>query len=396
MPEVEAYPEMRTSPVLPAQDYERWREQSPLKQVRLANGQDIWLVLQQEAARQVLDQTDSLTSDMTAPGFPLFRAGKPSGNPATMMTRMDPPHHAAVRKYFASFFTAKRIAAWKPEIERIVDQAIADLVSNGSPADLLEQFAIVIPSHVFCMLLGVEYELSPDFRRLAEANTSALISADKRNAGIAELYDLIEVIFAEQRKHPTAGIISELIRMVDAGKLTHEAAVGNTFVLANGGQDTTASSIALGALQLMQNPHLVARINDEPHKMPVLVEEMIRTQSIIGQVIGRAATKPITVGEEVIEAGEGLVVTPEAANHDPRVYPNPHEIDLDRDVSVGHVAFGSGIHSCLGQNLARAELQTVFSRLFQRIPTLHLAENDPPEFDYNPFIFGVRRLPVEW
>lgn len=396
MTEVETYPGPRQLPLLPADEYERWREDGPVRRVRLASGQELWVVIQQEAARYVLDQTDSLTSDMTALGFPLFRAGKPSGNPGTMLTRMDPPQHGTVRKYFASFFTAKRINAWKPEISRITDQAIEDLVSHGSSADLLDDFAMLIPSQVICMLLGVEYDLAPEFQRLVEANSSSLISAEERNAAIEELYLLIEGIFAEQRERPATGIVAELIRMVDAGKLSHEAAVGNTFVLVNGGQDTTAFSISLGALQLMQNPHLVQRITDEPLKIPVLVEEMIRTQSIIGQVIARAATRPIRVGEDVIEAGDGLAVIPEAANHDPRVYPNPHVIDLDRDISLGHVGFGSGIHSCLGQNLARAELQAVFSRLFQRIPTLRLAANDAPEFSYNPFIFGVRRLPVEW
>jgi cytochrome P450 len=147
---------------------------------------------------------------------------------------------------------------------------------------------------------------------------------------------------------------------------------------------------------MMQNPHLVRRINEEPQKIPVLIEEMVRTQSIAGQVIGRAVTSPIEVGDKVIDAGEGLAVIPEAANHDSRVYPNPHEIDLDRDISLGHVGFGSGIHSCLGQNLARAELKMAFSKLFQRIPTLRQAADEQPEYDFNPFVFGVRRLPVEW
>jgi pentalenic acid synthase len=393
---VEDYPGVRRFPFLPAEDYDRWREEGPAKRVRLPNGQETWLVLRQEEAQDILNRTDSLTSDMTAPGFPQFRRGRASGSPTNMLPRMDPPNHASIRKLFAGFFSAKRIAAWKPEIERITDEAIDDLLAHGSPADLYRDFALVVPSKVVCLLVGVDYSMAPEFDRLAEANNSSLVGAEERTASINELYGIVEGIFAEQRKNPTEGIVTDLLRRVDAGDLTYEAAVGNTFVLVVGGHETTAHTISLGSLQLMENPHLVQRIIDEPGKIPTLVEEMLRTQSIIGQVIGRAVTKPIEVADVVIEAGEGFAVVPEAANHDPRTFPNPHDIDLDRDLSFGHTAFGFGIHSCLGQSLARAELHTVFGRLFQRIPALRVAENDTPEFRRDPWIFGMRRLPVEW
>jgi pentalenic acid synthase len=393
---VEDHPGVRQFPFRPAEEYERWREEGPVKRVRLPNGQETWLVLRQEDAQEILNKTDSLTSDMTAPGFPQFRRGRASGSPTNMLPRMDPPLHGPVRKLFAGFFSAKRIASWKPEIERITDEAIDDLLAHGAPADLYRQFALVVPSKVVCMLVGVDYSLAPEFDRLAEANNSSLIAGEERTAAITELYGIVEGVFAEQRKNPTEGIVTELLRRVDAGDLTYEAAVGNTFVLVVGGHETTAHTISLGALQLIENPHLVQRIIGEPGKIPVLVEEMLRTQSIIEQVIGRSVTKPIQVGDVVLEAGQGLAVVPEAANHDPRIFPNPHEIDLDRDISFGHTAFGFGIHSCLGQSLARAELLTVFSKLFQRIPTLRLAENDAPEFRRDPWIFGMRRLPVAW
>ncbi|MFI5621863.1 cytochrome P450 [Nocardioides sp. NPDC051685] len=393
---VDAYPGVRKEPFETLAEYERWREEGPVKLVRRANGEDTWLVLQQEAAQEILGQTDRLTSDMTAPGFPLFRAGKPSGNPGNMLPRMDPPKHAEVRRYFASFFTAKRIANWQPEIDRITESAFDHLLEVGPPADLMADFANRIPASVTCMLLGIDDAVTADFRRLAEGNASSLVSAEERNAAIAELYEIIEGIFAEQRKSPTEGIVSELVRWVDEGKLSHEAAVGNVFVLAVGSQETTAFTIGLGALQLMKRPDLVQKINEDPGKLPVLVEEMVRTQAIAGQVICRAVTKPISVGDQILEPGDGLAVVPEVANRDPRVYVNANEIDLDRDMSVGHVGFGSGIHSCLGMNLARAELRSVFARLFQKLPNLTIASGDEPEYRFDPFIFGVNRLPVEW
>lgn len=396
MTAVEAYPGVRREPFLPNEEYERWREEAPVKKVRLPNGQETWLVLRQQEAQSILEQTESLTSDMMAPGFPQFRGGKASGNPGNMLPRMDPPLHGSVRKLFASFFSAKRIAGWKPEIERITDQAIDDLLEKGAPADLYKDFGLVVPARVVCMLLGVDYGLAPTLLRLAQAVASSLATAEARNAAITELYAIVEGIFAEQRKNPTGGIIADLVRMVDAGKLSYEAAVGNTVVLVIGGQETTAYTASLGALQMMQNRDLIQRISDEPDKVPVLIEEMLRTQSIIGEVIVRATTKPITVEDIVIPAGEGLTVVPLSANHDPRIFPNPHEIDLDRDISFGHTAFGFGIHSCLGQNLARAELHAMVSRLFQRIPSLRVPDNATPEFKRDPFLFGMQSLPVEW
>jgi cytochrome P450 len=393
---IDSVPEVRGHPFRPTADYERWRAEHPLKRVRLKNGQEPWIVLRQAEAQAILDQTDSLTSDATAVGFPAFREGAPSGSASTQMVRMDPPLHSKFRKIFAGFFTARRIDGWKPQIQRFVDEGLERLQASGPPADFFKDFALTVPSKAICLLMGVDYAWHADFERLTRPVASALVSAEVRNTAIRELHELIAQMFADQRANPRDGVLAKLITLIDAGEITEEAAVSNAFLILIGGHETTAHTIALGTMQVLERPDLKRAILDDPGKVPILIEEMVRTQSVAEGVMTRAVVKPIQVGEVTIQPGEGLAVPASSANHDPSAFPNPDEIDLDRDLSGGHIAFGWGIHSCLGQSLARAELISVFSTLFQRIPTLRLAEHEEIEFQRDPFVFGVNRMPVEW
>lgn len=396
MATIERLPEVRQEPFRPTADYEKWREEAPIKRVRLKNGQEPWIVLRQAEARSILDQTDSLTSDALADGFPAFREGKPTGSASTQMVRMDPPLHSKFRKYFAGFFTAKRIESWKPDIQRFVDDGLEHLLSSTAPVDFFEEFALTVPSKAICLLLGVDYAWHADFERLTRPVASALVTAEVRNTAASELRELIDQMLADQRKDPKEGVLAKLVKLEDEGEITHEAAISNAFLILIGGHETTAHTISLGTLQLLERPELVRAITDDPGKIPVLIEEMLRTQAVAEAVTVRAVIKPIQVGDITIQPGEGIAVPASSANHDPRAYANPHEIDLDRDISDGHIAFGWGIHSCLGQNLARAELSAVFGTLFKRIPTLRLATDEAVEFQRDPFVFGVRRMPVEW
>jgi cytochrome P450 len=389
-------PAPRHDPFRPAPEYERWREEQPLRQVRLANGQEPWIVLRHEEARAVLGQTDHLSSDATRPGFPMFRAGKPTGTASNQITRMDPPLHGRFRRIFAPFFTPKRIRQWTPQLQQFTEEGIEGMLAGGAPADFHNDLALTIPSKAICLLLGVDYELHTEFERLTRPVASALVSAEERDSATAELFELMEGIFRSAREQPRDGVIAVLLDLVDREEISYEAALSNAFTLLIGGHETTAHTISLGTIQLLERPELHRAVAASPEKLPVLVEEMLRTQAVAESVVTRAVTKPLRVGDVVIEPGEGIAVPASSANHDPRAFPNPHEIDLDRDLSPGHLAFGAGIHSCLGQALARAELLIVFGTLFERIPTLRLVEDEPVEYKRDPFIFGVTRMPVAW
>jgi cytochrome P450 len=393
---IEQFPGVRREPFRPADEYERWREEGPIRRVRLENGQETWVVLRRNQAQEILGQTESLSSDATAPGFPHFRAGAPSGSTTTQMVRMNPPLHGKYRKILATFFTAKKIASCKPELRQFTEDAIYAMLERGAPADFHESVALVIPSKAICLFLGVDYSLHTEFERLSRPVASALVSAEVRNRSITELYKLMSEIFDAQRTKPRDGVISKLLKLVDEGEMPYEAALSNAFLILLGGHETTAHSISLGVVQLLKNPHLMRAVREDPGKMPLLVEEMLRTQGIAETVVTRAVTKPIRVGDQVIEPGEGITVPASSSNHDPDAFANPHEIDLDRDLSEGHMAFGGGIHSCLGQTLARTEMMIAFEAVMRLIPNLRLDENEGIEYQRDPFLFGMRRLPVTW
>ncbi|MET7784496.1 cytochrome P450 [Streptomyces mirabilis] len=389
-------PPPRHEPFRPTPQYEQWREEHPLKQVRLPNGQEPWVVLRHEEARAVLGQTDHLSSDATRPGFPLFRAGKPTGTSTNQLTRMDPPLHGTFRKIFAPFFTPKRIRQWTPQLKQFLTEGAEAMLAAGAPADFHNDLALTIPSKAICLLLGMDYSLHTEFERLTRPVASALVTAEERDTATAELFALMEEAFRTAREHPRDGVIAVLLDLVDREEISYEAAVSNTFSILIGGHETTAHTISLGTIQLLERPDLRRAVAAAPEKLPILVEEMLRTQAVAESVIARAVTKPLRIGDTVLEPGDGIVVPASSANHDPRAFPNPHEIDLGRDLSKGHLAFGAGIHSCLGQALARAELQIVFGSLFELIPTLRLIPEQPVEYQRDPFIFGIKRLPVAW
>lgn len=387
----------RKHPFKPTAEYEEWREEAPVKRVRLASGQETWLVLRRQEAADILDMTDHTGVATRLPGYPNFRPGEPMGDGETMLQAMDPPNHTKYRKILAPFFSAKRVASWKPELENIVNTTIDDLLAHGSPADFYTQFSLVVPSKAICMLLGVDYEHHEAFERLTRPIAGSSSPAKERDAAQAELYGLVVQMFEEQRSAPGGGVVAKLIKLIDAGEIPYDIAVANTLLLIVGGHETTAHTISMGTVQMLQRPELIERITKEPGKLPALVNEMVRTQSITDLVMGRAVTKDITVGDTVIPAGAGLAIVVSSVNHDPGAFRNPHEIDLDREDSdePGMLGFGGGIHSCIGQSLARAEMIQVFSTLFQRIPTLRLTD-EPVEYRHDQWIFGMDRMPVEW
>jgi pentalenic acid synthase len=385
----------REVPFRPSAEHEQWREEHPLKRVTLPTGLSSWLVLRQAEAQDIIGRTDSLSADTRAEGYPHLRQGKPTGDGTTQLVRMDPPVHTRYRRMFAPFFSAKRVQAWEPALEKIVDDAIDDLLAAGPPADFHERFALVVPSKAICMLLGVDYDLHHEFERLTKINTSSTVTAEERMAAVAELRQLMSDIIDDQRVSNAEGVIAKMVDLMDAGEITRDAAVANALLMVVAGHETTAHTISQGTIQMIQRPDLQRTITEHPEKLPALIEEMLRTQSITDNVIARAATAPIAVQDTTIEPGEGIIFLSSSINHDPRAFPNPLDIDLDRG-RADHIGFGGGIHSCVGQSLARAELRAVFGTLFRRIPTLRLAADDDVEYQRDAFIFGMRRLPVQW
>jgi cytochrome P450 len=388
---VSTLPITRNCPYAPPAEHIRLREEAPVSRVALPNGADVWALTRHEDIRAML--TDPrFSSDRRNPGFPqLFGQRRPTTVPPSLIG-MDPPQHGPARRAVVGEFTVKRMAALRPRIQQIVDDHIDAILAGPRPADLVPALSLPVPSLVICEMLGVPYADHDYFQSRSTLIFRRTISPDERTTAIDELRAYIAGLVAKKAIEPGEDLLS---RQLEKG-LDHEEAVSLGFLLLIAGHETTANMISLGVVGLLEHPEALAAITQDPAKTPNAVEELLRYFTIAEFVPSRVAVEDVEIGGVLIRAGEGVLVLGNAANHDPEAFETPDELDIGR-AARHHIAFGFGAHQCLGQNLARMELEIVFDTLFRRIPGLKLATS----FDELPFkddanIYGLYELPVTW
>ncbi|MER7973637.1 cytochrome P450 [Streptomyces sp. NPDC096080] len=392
-----AFPQDRTCPYQPPTGYDPLRADRPLARVSLYDGRPAWLVTGHALARELLAD-GRLSTDRTHPDFPTTTA-RLAGvrNRSIALLGVDDPVHHAQRRMMVPRFTLRRATELRPRIQEIVDERIDAMTGAGTSADLVTAFALPVPSTVICALLGVAYEDHDFFegqsRRLLRGPTTADV-LDARARLDAYLDKLITRKLGE--KEPGDGVLDELVHgRLRTGAMSRAEVVSFATILLIAGHETTANMISLGTFTLLQNPGRLAELKADPSLLPGAVEELMRMLSIADNLM-RRATEDIQVGESVIRAGDGVLFAPSVINRDEDVYPEPDALDWHRPARH-HVAFGFGIHQCLGQNLARAELEIALSTLFTRLPGLRLAV-PAEEIPCKPgdTIQGMLELPVTW
>jgi cytochrome P450 len=389
------YPQLRDDPFRPPADYEHWREEAPVVKAELHSDQRAWVVVRHAEARQALEHP-AITGDVEHPHYPRVRKANTARGGDTNLRLLHGAEHGRRRRMVASQFTAKRVNELRPELERIVAEAIDTILAKGGPVDLHQEISLVIPTKVICALLGVDYAISGDIQRLSSLTTSASTPADELAAAAQEMFEIIDAEINVQYDNPREGLIGTLIEASRRGEIEHRHILGQTFEAIVAGHETTANTISMGMLQLFAMPELRARVAADPSLIPGMVEDMIRMHSLVDGTLSRVAKEDVVVGGQQIKAGDGIIVNISAPNYDPRKWENPYQLDIERN-DRGHVAFGGGAHSCLGQNLARAELYIAFEQLLTRIPSLRLADVPEPVVMQNDgFIYGVRNLMVDW
>jgi cytochrome P450 len=288
----------------------------------------------------------------------------------------------------------------RPAIQQIVDGLIDDLLAGPNPADLVQAFALPVPSLVICELLGVPYADHDYFQRSSKVLMNREATVDEVLAAQQRLLDYLDDLVGRKIAEPDDALLSRLVtERLDTGELTRREVAGMGLLLLFAGHETTSNMIALGTAALLQHPDQVAllRGTDDPKVVAGAVEELLRYLTINHQGRRRFALADIEIGGQVIKAGDGVVMATDIGNRDPQAFPgNPYELDITRDARL-HVAFGYGPHQCLGQPLARVELQVVYSTLYRRIPTLRLATDlSAVPFKHQAGIYGVYELPVTW
>lgn len=397
--EVVAYPAQRAPgcPFDPPPALMQKLAEGRLTRVRLWDGSTPWLVTRFEDQRMLLADK-RVSADISSPGYPSPGRVDDGGGSKISFILMDDPEHNRLRRMVTAPFTVRRMKEMRPAVQKIVDDQIDELLSGPRPADLVESFALPVPSLVICELLGVPYEDHEFFQK----NSSAIIkvSQDRSQtmAAMAALFGYLNDLMGRKLEHPTDDLLSGLAERVTSGELTREEAAQMGVLLLIAGHETTANMIALGTLALFEHPDQFAllRHTEDPELINSAVEELLRYLTITHRGRPRAVLEDIEFDGQVIKAGEGIIFANELANRDPDAFADPDRLDLSRDART-HLAFGFGVHQCLGQPLARMELNVVLSTLYKRIPTLRLA-TDPDKINYkhDGQVYGVYELPVTW
>jgi cytochrome P450 len=294
--------------------------------------------------------------------------------------------------------SVKRVEAMRPATQRIVDERIDELLAGPKPTDLVQAFSLPVPSLVISELLGVPYGEHEFF----QSNSKVIINRNstpvERGAAIGNLAGYLDGLITEKTARPQDDLLSALVERITAGELTRREAVEMGVLMLFAGHETTANMIALGTLALLEHPEQLEHLRtaEDPAAVARAVDELLRWLTITHGGLRRVALEDVEIAGQVIRAGEAVIVVNETANRDPSVFSDPDQLDLTRDARH-HVTFGYGIHQCLGQSLARMELQVAYPTLLRRVPALALATGiDQIPFKHDGFIFGVYELPVTW
>ncbi|MFD4790827.1 cytochrome P450 [Streptomyces sp. NPDC058459] len=397
-----AYPIQRGCPYRMPPGYEELRDKGPISRITLWNGRVAWLVTGNDVGRRLFPDA-RLSSDVLDPRFPLLAPrieAQRQQAAAPPLVGVDDPVHARQRRMVLPSFGVRQVNALRPVMQRYADELLDKMLAKGPgiTVDLLTEYALPMPSAVICTLLGVPYE---DHHYFDERSRHVLSSAGAEQAAQAqqaftEILAYLDDLIARKQNEPGDTLLDELIsRQLEEGKVDrHELAMLATVLLVSG-HETTSNMIALSTMALLAHPEQLAALRADESLMPRAVDEFMRYTSI-GDMLMRVAKEDIQIEGHLIRAGDGVVLSTMLMNHDADYFEHPDELDIHRQAGR-HVGFGYGIHQCIGQNLARAEMEIALTTLLRRVPTLRLAAPEDEIGVNAPFVLqGVTELPVTW
>ncbi|WP_116215234.1 cytochrome P450 family protein [Streptomyces olivoreticuli] len=374
-----------------------WREDGGVRHVRYPGPAAIegWVVTRYDDARELLaDPRLSKQDAVRKFGQHVGLTEGPGGALFTHMLNSDPPEHTRLRKLVQKAFTARRTAALRPMIEAHVT-ALLDTWGDSEEAELISEFALPLPVAVAFDLFGAtdaDHEvLHVRGNTLGGGQGDGEVSVFTAESMLAYLKALI----ALKREAPDDGMLSALIAARDTDDaLSEDEITSMAFLLVVAGHQTTVNLIANGVHTLLTHPDQLDMLRADPSLMPGAVEEILRYESPSSLASLRYTTEPVTVGEVTIPEGEFVQICPLGANRDPAVFDDPDRFDIRRETAAKHIAFGHGIHHCLGAPLARLQAEIAFTGLLRRFPDLRLAEGHEVRWQPNPRHRGLLALPL--
>jgi cytochrome P450 len=368
--------------------YARWRHSEPVRRTPMPHGREVWLVTRYEDARQAL--TDPRLSKRSGFGRPDDAVGLALSK---HMLAVDPPDHTRLRRLVSTAFTARRIESLRPRIEVLTDELL-DAMDGRDRVDFLDAFAFPLPIQVICELLGVPSQDRDAFRAWSTTLVSGGISGETLVDARRQIVEYIRGSIAARRANPGDDLISGLVAVRDdEDRLTEDELTSMVFLLLIAGHETTVNLLGNGAFLLLSERERWERLAADRTLLPSAIEELLRFESPVESATFRVAVEDLEIGGVHIKAGDPVFVVLLSANRDDH-FPYADELHLDRPQN-SHLAFGHGIHYCLGAPLARLEAQIAFDRLLTRFPGLRLdADVDALAWRPGMLIRGLEKLPV--
>jgi cytochrome P450 len=375
------------------------RDDEGVRQVETAFGMPAFLVARHADVKAVLADSARFSNDgrraFDAPGAPKVSDEERNRMRAGNLLGVDPPEHTRLRRMLTPEFTVRRMRRLEPRIVEIVDDHLDAMEKAGPPADLVADFALPIPSLVICELLGVPYADRADFQERTSKLLDISLPMDERLELGRESREYMADLVARAQAEPGEDMLGMLVRD-HRDDLTTDELIGIASLLLIAGHETTSNMLGLGTLALLRHPDQLALVRYDPAAVAPAVEELLRFLGIVHSGIPRTTTQDVEVGGVAIPADSLVILALATANRDPRFLAGGDRLDVTRD-AAGHVAFGHGVHHCLGAPLARMEMRIAFPALLRRFPGLALdVPFEEVGFRAFHFIYGLRSLPVTW
>lgn len=376
----------------------KMRAEQPVTRMELPIGPPVWLVTNYADARTVLGDSKRVSNDFSkltsSDDLEFLAALNPGGLGFT-----DPPDHTRLRRMLTPEFTMRRLRRLTPRIDAIINQQLDAMEKTkqqtGEPVDLVDLFAVPIPSLVISELLGVPNPDRADFQRLSESRFDLLGDLQGCLAAIQDTLDYLSGLVAEQRKNPDENLLGMLVRE-HGDNITDEELAGLADGILIGGHETTASMLALGALHLMTNSEQFGMIRDSDEHVSDIVDELLRFLTVVQVAFPRFVLEDMELGGQSIKAGDVVLVSLSSANRDEALGGDMDSVNPFREMP-SHFAFGYGLHRCVGAELGRMELRMAYPALLRRFPQLQLAVPfEDLKFRELSMVYGVDKLPVTW
>ncbi|HCT79320.1 MAG TPA: cytochrome P450 [Micromonosporaceae bacterium] len=365
------------------------REQTPISRLTLPLGARVWLVTGYDEAKALLGKVDGFSNDFTNL---MGQAGAVAEQNPGGLGFADPPVHTRLRRMLTPEFTMRRLSRLGPRIDAIVAEQLDAMEKSDQPVDLWQAFALPIPSLTICELLGVAYEDRADFQRLSTARFDLFGGANASLGAISESLSYLLGVVRKQRESPGDGLLGMLIKEY-GHEIDDQELAGLADGLLTGGLETTASMLALGALVLLQNPARAELLSTDD-AVNRFVEELLRYLTVVQVAFPRFATRDLEIAGLKIASGDIVVCSLSGANRDRVLGADMESFDPARR-PTSHLAFGHGIHRCIGAELARMELRRAYPALLRRFPNLRLAiAPEDLAFRQASIVYGVDSLPV--